>query len=282
MSNTYLLFDCSYLMHRAFHSTGGLSHKGKPTGALFGFFRDLGGFQQQFRTRHVVFCFDSNKSIRKTMYPGYKKKRGNKLKEATPEERAARQQLDDQLHLLHTKYLYELGYVNLFSASGYEADDVIASLVHNTLHNDHCIIVSADKDLYQLLGERVSVFHPQKNRSMNRISFKAVMGIDPRKWPMVKAIAGCDTDEIKGVVGVGEKTAIKYMNNVLDRHLLTHQAIKDNAVLIKENLKLVELPLKGTPEFELDKDHVTSDKWRKVMKTLGIKSLKDAAPVGRF
>ena len=84
MSEKYLLLDCNYLCHRAKHSTGDLSYGGDATGVIYGFLKSLSGFQDFFNTSNFVFCWDSNTSKRKEIYPEYKANRENK--EYTDEE----------------------------------------------------------------------------------------------------------------------------------------------------------------------------------------------------
>ncbi|GAH00618.1 unnamed protein product, partial [marine sediment metagenome] len=99
----------------------------------------------------------------------------------------------------------------------------------------------------------------------------------PREWKLVKALAGCSTDGIPGVKGVGEKTAIKYLTSQLKETTKACQAIisKEGIKIFKRNLKLVALPFKGTNVFKLKKDKLSKEGWIKVTKTLGMKSLQN-------
>jgi 5'-3' exonuclease len=77
--------------------------------------------------------------------------------------------------------------------------------------------------------------------------------ITPEEWGEVKAIAGCNTDNVPGVPNVGNSTACKYLNRKLNRSHKTYSAILNSEDLIERNRSLVILPLKGTPEIEIVK-----------------------------
>src|SRR5262245_23520886 len=75
MTVPWLVLDCDYLCHRAFHAMGRLSHEGSLTGVVYGFLRDVKNLQEQFDSSRLVFCFDCRKSLRNELYPDYKRGR---------------------------------------------------------------------------------------------------------------------------------------------------------------------------------------------------------------
>lgn len=279
MSQRWLILDVSFLCWRVFHtSLKKLSHKEVPTGVMFGFVRDFISFQDTHSTTNVAFCFDSRNLKRKELLPSYKGTREEKRKQETEEERKSRQGLMDQMHRIRLSFLPELGFSNLFWEDGYEADDLIASLCLNKKEDDEYIIISSDKDLLQLLTPSVSIWEPKAQLFTTDETFEGAWGIQPRLWPLVKAIAGCGTDDIKGVEGVGEKKAIQFLNRTMNKKTPTYAKIKAAKGLAKSNMPLVKLPFQGTPVFELKKDVINPTIWENVLKQYGMRSLRNSPP----
>lgn len=279
MSKKYLLLDCNYLCHRAKWSTGGLSYGGDATGVIYGFLKSLSGFQDLFNTSNFVFCWDSNTSKRKEIYPEYK---AHREREYTDEEIKFDKTFRKQMKNLRTTYLPMIGFNNVFIQRGYESDDLIASICDNLPDGDEVIIVSSDKDLYQCIAHNISFYNPQTNKILTLQGFKKKYGIAPHEWASVKAIAGCATDNIKGVMGVGEKIAIKYLRGELtegERYFdITCPYGKD---MFDKNWRLVKLPMRGTQRFMLEPDNLSEQGWEQVTKLLGMKSIRDRMPFGR-
>ncbi len=274
---TTLILDATYLCHRAFHAFPTLQTEGASTGVLYGFFRDLVAFTEWHNTDRFIFCFDHGINLRKKAFAGYKSKRDVMKQHNDP----ARDNLHVQMDLLRKEYLPAIGYKNILFSKGYEADDMIASLLTPPPRFTSAIIVSSDKDMYQLLSERVWVWNPASKKAYTAASLKKQYGVDPVQWPHVKSIAGCSSDNIPGVDGVGEITAAKFLTGKLSSKLKTYQAIElfAGSEDRKRNYALVKLPYPGTPSVTLTEDDVTEDKWRSLMKKLGMKSLTRTAPL---
>jgi len=276
MRRKLLLLDCNYLCHRALHSTGGLSYGDALTGTVYGFLRDISTLQDRFQTPHTAFCFDLGKSCRGKILSQYK---GNRKAPATEEEKAARKDFQEQVQKLRTEYLPALGFRNIFSQEEYEADDIIAAIVRSTLIQADKIIVSADQDLFQCLAPHVSMYNPNSKKLRTHDSFLQEYGVVPMDWFLVKAIAGCSSDNIPGIQGVGEKTAIKWVRGDLPEKSKAYKAIMADKAIIQRNIELVRLPYIGTKYVKMKKDKVTKRKWIEVTKKLGMKSLKRQLPL---
>lgn len=287
MRTKWLLLDANYLCWRAYHVFKSLTHKAEPTGAIFGMVRDVRTLMQVHRTRNVVFCFDYGPSLRKNIYPKYKAKRH--------EDDPVKEEFRTQIDKLRSRLLKDIGFVNVFYESGYEADDLLASCVMSLdPKRDRVVVVSADKDLYQLIRRKFVVcYNPHQKVTMTEMKFRRLYGIKPEDWIIVKAIAGCGTDEVPGIRGVGEKTACKYLQ--LEREwktgeLLEADQAKWQKVLdfvkcpdFKRNLQLVRLPLdtdtvscpcivpQPQPEIKI------AD-WKRFAKKFGIRSIRDLNP----
>ncbi len=270
-----LILDTNYLCHRAFHALGHLTFEDLTTGCIFGVLRDILHLQELFATDHIVFTFDHpGHNLRRDLLPGYKSTRYKRHEDEDDETRRVRIGFYEQVDLLRTKYLHDIGFRNVFSEEGFEADDIIASIT-KALHKDReAIIVSSDQDLWQLVGKNVWCHNPQTNRSVTNESFRAKWGIRPKQWAAVKALAGCSTDDIPGIRGVGELTAAKFLAGNLPRTYQAYRNIMQNNDTFDRNLELVLLPLKGTPTFELKKDCVTQGKWDALSCDLNMPSLQ--------
>jgi DNA polymerase-1 len=277
MDKTWLILDCHYLCHRAFYAFGGLAHEGFSTGIAYGFLKDIESLRKTFSTNHLIFCWDVGKPLRKKEDPNYKANRKASKKDMSEAEIQSIIDFREQVKIIRKVYLKEIGYKNNFYQKGYEADDIIAVLCKEVIpQRDTAIIISADQDLYQLLNKRISIYHPQKKKVVTEESFAKEYGIKPFWWPRVKALAGCSTDNIKGVMGVGEKTAIKYLRGELKKESNIYPKIiaEEKNGLIDRNLKLVRLPFIGVNSFRLRKDKLSRSGWNNVLKSLGIKSIK--------
>jgi DNA polymerase-1 len=265
----WLVIDVPNLAYRSYYALGaGLSHGGVGTSVAFGIFRTINDLTDRFMPKGVIWCFDEGRSKRAKIYPAYKQNR--KRDEAFEQVRS---DVMIQINALRDEHLADIGYRNIQSVEGYEADDLIAAAVLGTIPmEDYVVIVGTDSDLYQLLGPRVTMW-AQSRGIINADWLKEnYSGIDPMDWPTVKAIAGCSTDNIEGVRGVGEKTAARYLKGLL-KPGKTLNKIVDSFDLISRNMQLVKLPFEGTPNIDVELDDFTPRRWSKVMKSLGMESL---------
>lgn len=270
--NPALVFDGTYLCHRAFHSTGGLEYQGVKTGVLYGFFRDLLSVQELFGTKKIVICFDGPYSLREAQFPGYKSSR--RATHDDPETAACRAELYDSIEKLRLHYLPKAGFRNIWWVMGYEADDLMATATAEIVaRGREVILIAADKDLLQLLSPAVSMWNPIKKQITTDVTFEQEWGISPSQWADVKAIAGCSTDDVDGVQGVGEKTAAKFLSGKLNPTSKAFEKITKANEIWRRNLPLVRLPFDGAPSFRLVNDEVTRESLTSVFNDLGFDSL---------
>lgn len=268
--NTWLVLDADYLCKRAFYALGNLRYEELMTGVAFGLLHDVVSLQDQFNTNRVVICFDYGYGKRKKLVPEYKKSRRSDA------------DYDHQIANIRTHMLRDIGFNNVYFQEGYEADDIMASFVYNTMpEGDDAVVVTADKDMFQLLDGSCVVYNPMTRRSTTRQSFFKQWGLEPERWAEVKAYAGCATDELPGVVGVGELTAAKFLRGDLKKHRKTYGLITSDSAkaIYKRNLPIVALPYPGTMTFEYVPDSVTQAKWAAVADRMGMSSLRDDAPL---
>jgi DNA polymerase-1 len=261
---------------RLFYSRNGglrnLSHGDMKTGILFGFLRDLLSLQSDIQTKNVAFCFDAKRLIRKEIYPKYKSSREEKKKAMPQAEAEAVQEMYKQIRRLRL-FLPDCGFRNVFYEDGYEADDLVASVVESNPKKE-LVLVSGDKDLWQLLRPGVSIFLPGDKTTLTAEQFTRDWQLEPKQWAIVKAIAGCGSDDVKGCDGVAEITAAKFLKRTLGKKTNAYKNIKAFRDTAKANMKLVRLPFKGCPALPLMKDEIDPEQWSRVLSRYGIKSLR--------
>jgi DNA polymerase-1 len=154
------------------------------------------------RATHAAVAFDMRaKTFRHKMFEGYKAKR-----HAMPDDLAAQ--------LFDLKDLLIVMGIKIFEKSGFEADDIIGTL--SRLSNEQgyeCAILTGDRDLLQLVNEKTQVILQKvgvsKIELFNLEKFKNEYGVEPKQLPDIKALWGDQSDNIPGIPGIGEKTAIK-------------------------------------------------------------------------
>jgi len=178
-----------------------------------------------------------------------------------------------------------IGFRNVFVQKGYESDDIIASICcqKNKSIDNEFVIISSDKDLYQCISPSVSFYNPQTSKILTFQGFKKKYGIESYEWGNVKSLAGCTTDNVKGIEGIGEIRAIQFLNGNLNPKSKAMQNIKnpDSDEILFRNQKLVILPFEGTQQFKLRRDNLSEQGWRQVTKMLGMKSIRDRMPFGK-
>jgi len=266
-----LLIDSSSIAYQAQYSFKDLSHEDMATGVLFGFLSRILFLGIFFKTNRIVFCWDSKYSLRKKAYSGYKKKRVA----ITEEDIALREIMFRQIFLLRRKILPKIGFNNHLRQKGHEADDMMAKYCHQSLED--VIIITTDEDLFQCISSTVRTYSQTKRKMMTKKKFTSEYGIKPYDWRMVKAIAGCRSDEVPGVKGVGAKTAIKYMRKELPdgvKKRSIDEAIESG--YIEEMLYLVALPLPTTKDIKLKDDSFSVKNLIKISSKYNMASFKRA------
>ncbi len=282
MNKKWLILDCNFLCHRLKYAMGGLSHEGGPTGIIYGFLKSIPMYQEMFDTSYIIFCWDSKTSKRQEIFPEYKANRKKRFKEMSKEEVIFETKFQYQMKMLRRKYLSMIGFKNIFCQKGYEADDLIASFCLTIPDKNQIVIITSDQDLYQCLAINICIYDPNKRKKMTLQGLYKKYKIKPHEWLMLKALAGCTTDEVPGVKGIGEKTAIKYLTGELSDASKAFQKINSKIgwKIYKRNLKLVSLPFNRTKKYKLKNDNLSADGWKQVIRKLGLKSIRDKVPMG--
>lgn len=197
-----LIIDAHAVLHRAYHSIPNLSVNGQPVNAIYGFYSMLLSALEQLQPKYLVVCLDSpGPTFRSQEFVGYRAKR------QIPDR-----DLISQLPLL--PQTLETANIPNFSMGGYEADDLIATVTRMSLKKNKNIkvtIITGDKDLMQLVGDRVSLFMPIRGLSETKTfgpdEVEEKLGVTPEQVVDLKALMGDMSDNYPGVAGIGPKTA---------------------------------------------------------------------------
>lgn len=250
-----LIIDVHNLCHRAFHALAGFraSAPGSVSDVSYSFLQTIGRLQKHFATDRFAFCFDHKVSYRREIFPDYKLKR---KQTAMTTELEMRKSLNQQIRRLRQEHLYNLGFSNLFRERGMESDDLMAAIARSRPPEEEVIMITSDSDLLQCLRKNVSIYSPHKKTLTTRDSFMETYGIYPKQWAKVKAIAGCPTDGIPGLTGVGETGALKYLRGELKEKSSQYIWItcEKGQAAIQETLRLVKLPFEGCPVPKISED----------------------------
>ncbi len=195
--NKILLLDSNSLMHRAYHALPNLkSSKGLYTGAVFGFLSILLRLIKEQQPTHIAAAFDlKGPTFRHEMYDGYKATR-------KPMDEELRQQVEPLKSLITA-----MG-IKIVSMQGYEGDDILGTLAKR--FDDECIIVTGDRDSFQLVSPTTRVFWTKRGVTDIEVYDEARLlqdGFTTSQFIDYKALMGDASDNIPGIAGVGEKTA---------------------------------------------------------------------------
>ena len=207
--NKIVLIDGNNILFRSYYATaysGSLmkNSKGEPTNALYGLINMLNKIINEEKPTHIMIAFDKGKTFRHDKYLTYK---------------AGRSEMPDELKkqfLVAYDLVTSMG-IKYLMVDNYEADDIIGTFARMVDESDNFegLIVSSDKDLLQLISEKVKV-KLLKNHDeyimMDKEKFKEIYGLsDPKRIVDLKSLMGDSSDNIPGVKGIGEKTALSLL-----------------------------------------------------------------------
>jgi DNA polymerase-1 len=201
MDNTLLLVDGSSYLYRAFHALPDLrSPDGYPTGAMHGMVNMLRRLRADFPAAYIACVFDAKgKTFRDDMYPEYKATRAS-----MPED------LGKQIEPIH-EVVRHMGWPILM-VEGVEADDVIGTLaVQATARGMNTVVSTGDKDLAQLVNDKVMLINTMSNEKLDEAGVIAKFGVAPNRIIDYLTLIGDTVDNIPGVSKCGPKTAVKWL-----------------------------------------------------------------------
>ena len=285
----FLLVDGNAIVHRAFHALPPTltDRQGNPTNAVFGFARILLASIKQFHPEYITVAFDvPGPTHRDKLYAEYKAKRVK-----------APQSLYDQIPVIQG--FLDCLEIPHFGITGYEADDVIGTLAHgiqSELKSVETIILTGDNDTLQLINQHTKVALPQRGIQPPQVyDATAVMGkygLTPKQIIDFKALRGDASDNIPGVNGIGEKTAVtllqayKTLEAVYQNiEKITPAGVRDKLIHGQDSAylsqELATIDTKVPLDFKLnnakvaDYDRAEAEKW---LEAIGIVSLIKQLP----
>src|SRR5271154_5430574 len=192
-----ILVDGSGYIFRAFHALPPMNtSRGLPTQAVYGFIRMLLKLLKDVRPSHIAIVFDSPKrTFRDDLFADYKANRSE-----------APNDLIVQIPYIHRAV--DAFRIKSLMVEGFEADDVIGTLAKRAAKEDFVVtLITADKDFMQLVGPHVTLWNTMRDRRVDAREVRARLGVDPSAVVDVMALMGDSIDNVKGVPGIGEKTA---------------------------------------------------------------------------
>ena len=227
-TNPLVLVDGSSYLYRAFHAFPPLTNAaGEPTGAMYGVLNMLKSLISQVQPTHIAVVFDAKgKTFRDEMFEQYKSHRP-----PMPDD------LRKQIQPLHDM-IRALG-IPLLVVEGVEADDVIGTLALQASRLGKKVLISTgDKDMAQLVDDNIMLINTMNNSLLDREGVIEKYGIPPELIIDYLALMGDSADNIPGVAGVGEKTALGLLQGI------------GNMAEIYANLeKVAELPIRGAKKL---------------------------------
>ncbi|MFO1205980.1 MAG: DNA polymerase I [Burkholderiales bacterium] len=198
---TLLLVDGSSYLYRAFHALPDLRNRtGEPTGAIYGVINMLRRLRKDFAAEYSACVFDAKgKTFRDDAYADYKANRP-----PMPDDLAA--QIEPLMDCIRA-----MGWPVLV-IDGVEADDVIGTLAREAEREGlHTVVSTGDKDMAQLVNERIRLVNTMSNESLDADGVRAKFGVAPERITDYFALVGDSVDNIPGVEKVGPKTAAKWL-----------------------------------------------------------------------
>jgi DNA polymerase-1 len=216
------LIDISSYFYRAFHALPPLSNsRGVPTNATYGVTTMLLKILRERQPQHLALVFDAKgPTFRHGLYKEYKAHRP-----PMPEALAAQ--------LPYIRQIIDAFHLPSLVLEGYEADDLISALVRQAREQGFQVeIISGDKDLLPLVQDGVDMWDPMKDVRYDPATIRQKYGLEPEELVEVRALAGDASDNIPGVPGIGEKTALKLIARYHSlENLLAHvNEIKEKAL----------------------------------------------------
>ena len=239
-----MLVDGMALLFRAFYATAVtgqfmINSKGIPTNGIYGFVKHLMTAFESFNPSHVAVCWDlGSKTFRSELYSDYKANRSEPPIELLP-----------QFELV--KEVVASFDIPNIGVTGFEADDCIGTIAHQAKDSANVTILTGDQDILQLLDDSISVALLKKGYGNYLVhtpdSFFAEKGISPRQMIDLKALMGDTSDHYPGVKGIGEKTALKLLQEYehIEGILANlNQLTKANKTKITQDLEMLHLSRK--------------------------------------
>lgn len=235
-----LIIDFANVVYSGWYSKPEINHNGYNVNAVMIFYNRLRALKETFDPTYLVLAEDMGRAntFRRKMYPSYK---------------AQRKPLDPdigQQMLIIRSLNQSLGFARI-SNELFEADDIVGMVAKwGDEHGFDSVIVSSDRDMYQLISSNTYVISPKDNTLIDLEYMKEIYNLTPEQWIELKILQGDGADNIPGIKGIGNKTALELM-----QQFGSIENIYENLQYIKPHLK--ELLIAGKNDIPLMRDLVT-------------------------
>jgi len=257
-----VIIDALNMFLRSYVISPHLNKKGYPVGGTIGFLKSLQKVSRDFNADEVIIAWDGHegsqrkRSMNKDYKGGRKPVRFNRRMIDLPEDEEAANKGYQQVRLM--EYLNQMPVIQLI-ADYTEADDIIAHVVQSSYYEGwNKIIVSSDKDFFQLCDDDVSVYRPIQKKTLNKQSILEEFKIHPKNFALARAIVGDKSDNLPGVKGAGLKTVAKRFPYLIredvyevsdimrdcamqGKKMKIHENIGRSEQLVKDNYKIMQL-----------------------------------------
>lgn len=254
-----ILIDGHNLFIRNFVKNPTLDSNGSSIGGIVGFLKSLKSFISDANPDRVIVAWDGEGGSvrRRKIYSDYKSGRKIRLNRGLDLESQDEsfQNLHEQMQVLRNAL--DLMGITQVSDSGCEADDVISFLCKHVFSDEEKVVYTSDKDMLQLIDQKTLVYSPTKKTYFTIKKMVEEHGVRPENFAFVKAMMGDGSDNIKGIGGIGEKTALKLFPFLAERTSSVseikkfveehsgesnkYQKLLDNWSKFMENMKLMDL-----------------------------------------
>ncbi len=248
---TLVLLDAHAILHRAFHALPDFTTPaGEPSGALYGVVTMLLRIIEEFKPDYIAACYDlPEPTYRHTAFAAYKGKR---------------EKTDDGLvaQIERSRAIFACFGIPIYEHPGFEADDALGTIAHElrTQKEIRVIIASGDMDTLQCVdGKRVAVYTLKKGIKdtilYDEVAVKERFGFPPKHVPDYKGLRGDTSDNIPGIVGIGEKTATDLLTHFGDLDTIYKKLKKGDEAFLAAGIKprIIELLKNGEEEARFSK-----------------------------
>ncbi len=260
----YMIIDSLNQFLRAMVVNPTLSPNGQPVGGVVGYMKTLQKLSREIKPDRIIVCWDGKDGSTRRRIDNKNYKEGRKPLRLNwdnnqTEEDTLKNKLWQTSRLM--EYLNNMPVCQLMFAST-EADDII-SLVCKELPDDQKIIISSDKDFYQLLDDKTIIYRPVQNEFVNRKKILDEFGIHPNNFAISRAICGDNSDNLKGVKGAGLATVAKRFPFLKEEKSATfddifeackqdskvklYESVLSSQQLIQNNYKIMQLYMPSMP-----------------------------------
>ncbi len=288
-----ILFDGDAVAHRAYHALEkthlSIKKTGEPTGAVFGFINTLLKAIADLKPSHCAVAFDRpTPTFRHIQYEEYKAQRPR-----TPEELVAQ--------LQRIRQVVEALSIPTYEIDGYEADDVLGTLSRQASQRDTDVVIcTGDTDTMQLVSPHISVYlwnpYTHKATLYNEAAVRERYGLNPNQIADLKALQGDTSDNIPGVPGIGEKTAVRLLQEFqsvkgilanLDKigPPKTQETLRANQDQLHQGMQLTTIETSVPITLDLDAcawGNFQREKVLEIFRELEFNSLLDRLPQPKF